>query len=112
MLALEQARQLKTIGKALDGQLTVVGPAPLIASLDAHAETLRELLNVSRLSLVSELPKPGAGGAATEARFSVARAAGRKCERCWRWEADVASHPDHPTICGRCVKAVEQRTGS
>jgi len=26
-----------------------------------------------------------------------------KCERCWHYAADVASHPEHPGLCGRCV---------
>ena len=34
----------------------------------------------------------------------VSKAAGQKCERCWHWETDVGSHPEHPTICGRCVQ--------
>jgi isoleucyl-tRNA synthetase len=25
-----------------------------------------------------------------------------KCERCWHYRADVGSHADHPTLCGRC----------
>jgi isoleucyl-tRNA synthetase len=34
-------------------------------------------------------------------------AAYQKCERCWHWEKAVGSHPDHPTLCPRCVEAVE-----
>jgi isoleucyl-tRNA synthetase len=26
-----------------------------------------------------------------------------KCERCWHYRADVGSHAEHPTLCGRCV---------
>ncbi|GIX27071.1 MAG: isoleucine--tRNA ligase [Burkholderiales bacterium] len=26
-----------------------------------------------------------------------------KCERCWHYRADVGCHPDHPTLCGRCI---------
>jgi isoleucyl-tRNA synthetase len=37
---------------------------------------------------------------------TVSKADGQKCERCWHWETDVGSNPAHPTICGRCVKAV------
>jgi len=38
----------------------------------------------------------------------VAHADGQKCERCWHWETDVGSNPEHPTICARCVAAVKQ----
>jgi len=37
---------------------------------------------------------------------------GQKCERCWHWETDVGSNPEHPTICGRCVKAVQSLTNA
>lgn len=97
--ALEQARQAKTIGKALEAQLTFTGSGPLLADAAQHRDDLRELLNVSQLHLVEE-----AGAAVTVA---VARAAGQKCERCWHWETDVGAHAAHPTLCGRCVAAVQ-----
>jgi isoleucyl-tRNA synthetase len=37
---------------------------------------------------------------------SVSKASGQKCERCWHWETDVGAVPEHPTLCGRCVKAI------
>jgi len=37
----------------------------------------------------------------------VARAEGSKCERCWHYESDIGSHAAHPTLCGRCVEALE-----
>jgi isoleucyl-tRNA synthetase len=40
--------------------------------------------------------------------IDVEKADGQKCERCWHWETDVGSDPDHPTICARCVKAVKE----
>ena len=27
----------------------------------------------------------------------------KKCDRCWHYRADVGSHAEHPSICGRCV---------
>jgi isoleucyl-tRNA synthetase len=62
-----------------------------------NREALRELLNVSQLEI-----NPGA-----EAAIAVTKADGQKCERCWHWETDVGSNPEHPTICGRCVQAVQ-----
>ncbi len=99
---LEKARQAKEIGKALEAKLTFAGSSPALAAAQPHLESLRELLNVSQLEA-----KPPA-----EAPFliTVAKAAGKKCERCWHWESDVGSHPEHPIICGRCVKAVQEQT--
>jgi isoleucyl-tRNA synthetase len=36
----------------------------------------------------------------------VHRAAGLKCVRCWHWRQDVGQHPEHPTLCGRCVARI------
>jgi isoleucyl-tRNA synthetase len=59
---------------------------------------------VSKVTLIEPLPS----GNQTEITISVAKADGQKCERCWHWEPEVGSIPEHPTICGRCVKAVQE----
>ena len=98
--ALEQARQEKTIGKSLEAKVGLSLPSGLLVSVQAEAESLRELLNVSRLVLAaSELGE-------AEAVVHVEHADGKKCERCWRWETDIGVEAAHPTICGRCVQAV------
>jgi isoleucyl-tRNA synthetase len=91
---LEKARQAKTIGKALDAKIELV--IPQVQNQVSDAGLLRELLNVSDLKITI-----GETASAT-----VAKAAGQKCERCWHWEMDIGQNADHPTICGRCVKAV------
>lgn len=59
------------------------------------------MLNVSQLEVaISET--------AAELQVAVTKAEGQKCERCWHWETDVGSDPRHPTICARCVGAVEK----
>ena len=95
---LEKARQAKAIGKALEAKLTFAGLGPALTAANEHLDSLRELLNVSQLEIKS------AGEAVVT--VAVSKAAGEKCERCWHWETDVGSHPEHPTICARCVKAV------
>jgi isoleucyl-tRNA synthetase len=96
---LEKARQAKHIGKALEAKLTFRG-GPGLGEVGSHQEELRELLNVSQL----EIQPTGD----TSTTVSVSKADGQKCERCWHWETDVGSTPEHPTICARCVKAVEE----
>jgi isoleucyl-tRNA synthetase len=96
---LEKARQAKQIGKALEAKLTFAGSSPALTAAQADLESLRELLNVSQLEI-----QPGGEDAAT---VLVSKAAGQKCERCWHWETDVSSNSEHPTICARCVKAVQ-----
>jgi len=96
---LEKARQARIIGKALEARMTLSLPAKESAMLRGETEALRELLNVSQLSL----------DAGDMLKVVVARADGQKCERCWHWETDVGSNPAHPTLCARCVRAVESR---
>ncbi|MGV3774312.1 MAG: isoleucine--tRNA ligase [Verrucomicrobiales bacterium] len=95
---LERARQSKTIGKSLEAKITLGLPKDLGLSAVKYVPVLRELFNVSQLTL-SEAPtdKP---------TVAVDRADGEKCERCWHWEEDVGKHIDHPTLCGRCSEAV------
>jgi isoleucyl-tRNA synthetase len=96
---LERSRQAKEIGKALEAKLTFSGGAAGLEQARTQTEALRELLNASQLEIV-----PGEG----DVQVSVSKAAGQKCERCWHWETDVGSIAEHPTICGRCVKAITQ----
>ncbi|MCX6902934.1 MAG: isoleucine--tRNA ligase [Verrucomicrobia bacterium] len=99
---LEQARQAKQIGKALEAQLVIEGTAEALDGVPAAAEALRELLNVSQLTLETVAgPAPSA-----PLRINFAKATGQKCERCWHWEAEVGTHAQHPTLCKRCVAAV------
>ena len=94
---LEKARQEKKIGKALDAKIEIM--IPQVQSQVSDRDLLRELLNVSDLQIRVGEP----------VSHLVSRADGQKCERCWHWETDVGSNPEHPTICGRCVKAVTEK---
>ena len=101
---LERERQAKSIGKALDAKVLLAWRPGSGLEVSAHRrEELRELLNVSQLVLLAE-PKDAAG---PELEIEVTKADGQKCERCWHWEIDVGAHPEHPTLCGRCVEAVK-----
>jgi isoleucyl-tRNA synthetase len=93
---LEKARQEKQIGKALDAKIEIV--IPQVQNQLSDRDLLRELLNVSELEIKVGDP----------ISHSVSKADGQKCERCWHWETEVGSNPEHPTICGRCVEAVKQ----
>ena len=102
--ALEAARQSKQIGKSLDAKVFLrITPttAEQVQSVGG-IEPFREFLNVSQLQVepLSDRSKKD--------EVTVQKAEGENCERCWHWETDVGSNPNHPTICGRCVKAIEQ----
>jgi isoleucyl-tRNA synthetase len=95
---LEKARQAKTIGKALDAKVAFAAPKETADLLAGATAELRELLNVSQLTV-----EPHAEG---ETDAIIAHADGQKCERCWHWETDIGQSAAHPMICGRCVAAL------
>jgi isoleucyl-tRNA synthetase len=119
---LEEARQQKQIGKALEAKLAVKGRGEQAHFWKQEAENLRELLNVSQFSSNAESIGPDDVPLdeidirlhSTQKPFfkelvaEVSKADGQKCERCWHWETDIGRNTDHPTICGRCVEAVKQ----
>ena len=39
---------------------------------------------------------------------AVERAAGTKCERCWRYVPEVSAEPDRTGLCPRCVEALAE----
>jgi isoleucyl-tRNA synthetase len=99
---LEKSRQAKEIGKALEAKLTLKGKHPALTAALEKTEALRELLNVSQLNVEASV---GEG-----LDILVGKAEGEKCERCWHWETDVGANPGHPTLCGRCAKAISLLT--
>jgi isoleucyl-tRNA synthetase len=107
---LEKARQAKKIGKSLEAEVWCIYSAssPLAATFQAakaKQDEFKELLNVSSLLIHSDDRKPPVPA---EHTIAVKQFDAIKCERCWHWETDVGSNPEHPTICGRCVEAVKQ----
>jgi isoleucyl-tRNA synthetase len=100
--SLEKERQAKTIGKSLEAKVTLTGSNPLLVDAKTHLAALRELLNVSQLEAHVT---PGNGDPTLD--IVVGKALGQKCERCWHCEEDVGVATKHPTLCGRCVEAVE-----
>jgi isoleucyl-tRNA synthetase len=105
LLELEKARQNKLIGKALEAKVTFLGPAETLPANPTEQEALRELLNISQIT-VRSITAPAADAPALT--VAVARADGQKCGRCWHYETDVGAQVDHPTLCGRCVTVVSR----
>jgi isoleucyl-tRNA synthetase len=106
--ALEAARVRKLIGHALDACVILSANNTLYTELAPYAAELRSLFIVSAAELLKDAPLDGA----TEStdvkglKIRIEPAAGRKCERCWVHETSVGESPEHPTICGRCRKAL------
>jgi isoleucyl-tRNA synthetase len=106
--ALEAARAQKLIGHALDAAVTLSADAELCGRLARYAPDLRSLFIVSAAELAPDAPMEGAFESAEikGLKVRVQPAAGEKCQRCWVYETTVGQNPEHPTICGRCARAL------
>ena len=97
---LEDARQEKTIGAPLEAHVHLTADDALAPVLEEYRSELPGLFIVSQVSLKN--------GIESGVDVRVERAAGLKCERCWKYLPDVGSRAAWPTICNFCANAVEE----
>ncbi len=101
-LQLEEKRKDKTIAANLSAAATVTAAGASGALLEDYREFLPTLFGVSQVGISAGAP--GAEGVSV----SVERAAGTKCERCWRYVPEVSAQPDREGLCSRCVEALAE----
>lgn len=113
--SLEAQVQLELVETASDAA-SEAGPlrealALVEASPHPEVDNLADWLLVSALRVGGSAPAEPLLAETEEdgVRVRIARAAGHKCERCWHHESDIGQHPDHPTLCGRCVGVLERQ---
>ncbi|MEI6081997.1 MAG: isoleucine--tRNA ligase [Verrucomicrobiota bacterium] len=96
--SLEKAQRDGLIGKPLEATVDVSTDDPLVLRAVENGELaeIEEFLILSNLSI-------GKGAK----NVTIGKTEDSKCERCWRHREEVGSHATHPTLCGRCVDAVE-----
>ncbi|MFZ7266445.1 isoleucine--tRNA ligase [Avibacterium avium] len=104
---LEQARADKTIGAALEAEVTLYAN-------DEYAKILSQLENELRFVLITSKAqvKPLAeadveAGEVEGFKVKVVRSANEKCPRCWHYSDTIGTNPAHPTLCSRCVENVD-----
>lgn len=102
--ALENARNSKLIGANLEAQVKLVASDALYPVLERHKDELRYLFIVSQVTLERAASGNGTGGLTVE----VAKADGKKCERCWNYSVHVGENPDYPTVCERCAPVLRE----
>jgi isoleucyl-tRNA synthetase len=95
--ALEALRQSKQIGNSLQAKVTLRASGDDLALLQRYQPQLPMLFIVSDVSV-----EPGESG------VTVDRAAGVKCERCWRYVSTMSTDPAQPGICDRCQDALAE----
>lgn len=103
--ALELKRAEKVIGSSLEADL-VVHAGKELERIFAVKDYLPTVFLVSRVEL-EESSDGEYTGEITGLGFTVRKASGQKCERCWIYSDSVGSCAEHPTLCERCTAAVE-----
>jgi isoleucyl-tRNA synthetase len=92
---LEDLRTSGAIGSSLQAQLTIK------AAGDKY-QLLASLEDDLKFVFITSLAQAVEVAAEADEAVEVAASTAEKCERCWHYRADVGSHADHPTLCGRC----------
>ena len=101
--ALEAKRKEKLIGNSLGARVAIEASGRTGVLLERYREQLPTLFIVSDVDLRVSEPQ---GTDAVSIR--VEKAAGVRCDRCWRYVPRVRSEPDWAGICDRCVDALAE----
>jgi isoleucyl-tRNA synthetase len=101
---IEPLRAEKRIGSSLQAKVVLSAGKAELATLEPFLAELPMLFIVSEVEL-RELPGEETG-AETLPRITIERAAGVKCERCWRYVASVSTDPSWAGLCDRCRDAL------
>ncbi len=115
---LEDLRQNKVIGKALEADLEIFADNDMLAHLRDNRESLKEFFNVSqvrlphsqssRLSEVKELTNSTRVLANMNLQAYVQPASGYKCARCWNFMPEVSDYGIWHDVCTRCQSALRE----
>jgi isoleucyl-tRNA synthetase len=95
---LEEARQAKHIGKGLEAELEIAASGEQLALLQRHAAGLKEIVNVSGVTVVE----------GSELQVTAHPAPGTKCARCWNYMPEVADYGIWHNVCTRCHDALKE----
>ena len=101
--ALEEQRRNKVIGSSLEAVVQIQANPGTYGFLTPYESELSALFIVSgaKLNQVDHLhEKP-------DFLVTVSKATAKKCERCWNYREAVGSNAVHPTLCDRCVEALQ-----
>ncbi len=104
---LEDARNRKLINSSLEARVRLRSKDGFLGFLRNRAASLPALLIVSQVEILpfddpvhSDHPEPW--------HAEVLRADGKKCERCWNYSTHVGESERYPTVCERCLAALDE----
>jgi isoleucyl-tRNA synthetase len=93
---IEARREAGEVGSSLQAEIDLHLSGERHALLATLGEDLKFVTITSRATLHRV-------AAEADEKIVVAATTHKKCDRCWHWRADVGSHAEHPSLCGRCV---------
>jgi len=110
--ALEKARKDKFVGSSLEAGIGIFASGDTYFEVRDNADLLKMLTIVSDLQILDEVPENSEyafkSSEINGLIVTVNKAPGHKCERCWTFRKTVGSNKSHPTICSRCIDALEE----
>jgi isoleucyl-tRNA synthetase len=95
---LEEDRKAKRIGKGLEAELEIAASGEQLTLLKRHAAGLKEIVNVSRVTVI----------AGPALNVKALPATGHKCARCWNFMPEVANYGIWQNVCTRCQEALKE----
>ncbi len=107
---IEEKRQEKLVSGSLEAKVLLRSNYQRTLRFWEHYKRwLPALFIVSQVQIVDE-PGGRAPGPEPFGRWNIeiVRADGTKCERCWNYSARVGESKDYPTLCERCLAALEE----
>jgi isoleucyl-tRNA synthetase len=100
--SLEEVRQSGAIGNSLEAKIVIRASGETVAVLRRHEDNLRYIFIVSQVSVED------ASGTEESPQIEVLKADGSKCERCWNYSVEVGKDSARPTLCERCIPAINE----
>lgn len=108
--ALEIKRADKVIGASLEAKVTIFcNSDDAFAKTESLSDTLRKTFIVSAVEVAKGDNGEFKGDLAENdgITFTVEKAKGEKCERCWIYSETVGKDAEHPTLCDRCASVIK-----
>ncbi|HET6169069.1 MAG TPA: class I tRNA ligase family protein, partial [Terracidiphilus sp.] len=113
---LEAARQDKLIGKSLEADIHIRAKGEILTLLHRHTAGLKELLNVSRVTIdewgviapLSENQAVKTLQVSDDLYYQALPASGHKCARCWNFMPKVSDYGIWKDVCTRCQDALTE----
>jgi len=114
-LELEKLRQSKAIGQSLEAVVHLRGEGPIADLMARHRDDLPGLFITSQVDDATGAPvagqEPASGsiyheGEGSSVHIEAEKAAGARCDRCWRYVPAVSTAAGRESVCPRCEDAL------